>query len=431
MMVDYSVLYLIILAIASLLGFTRILISDKTHRILTYIFIAGFSIYSGIGLAFYPIDHTYLYLCEFIIFILIFIAFAVRSSSIKAKEKSFIFSKGLDRIVDGAPRLITIMTVIYVLTHLFPFIYPEFSIQKIFNFEALVTNYAVTPFYLRVIRQNDMIYQLITTQLRLLAKPFFFIYLYKKRDHALVFMFLFLFPVYLQAMHNSYLSRNEMAVNLAFIIVYLYKEEKINRKMIIAFSMIAVPFILFFFEKLFYSRVGASSGVESIGGSIDNLIRQETTFVKNYYNASNISSKISVFTFLLYVVTLPIPSFLMNIFGFYKPNLAQILTTDITGLLYGDTGYYLILPSVLGEGIIIFDQYFAWAYALILAPLAFLFLRKLKSNKVLTYLMVWYMIDFAREMRGGSQYILSSWINTLVPFAVIIYIFNAFRKTSV
>lgn len=429
MIVDYSVLYLILLAIVSLFGFTRILVKDKTHRILTYIFILGFSVYSGIGLAFYNIDHTFLYLGEFVLFMMIFTVFGIRSSRIEEKNKSFVFSKGLDRVVENSSWFITIMAVIYVLTYIFPLIYPSFNLMEIFNIKALIKNYAVTPFYLRVIRKNDMLYQLITTQLRMLSTPFFFIYLYMKRKNTLLFLLVFLFPIYLETMYNSYLSRNEMAVVFAFIIAYLYKENKMNRKIIIVLILIVVPYILFFFEKLFYSRVGASSGNESIGEGIYNLVIKETTFVKNYDSAADSSSGISIFTFLLYIVTLPIPSFLTNIFGFVKPNLAEALTKNITGLFYGDTGYYLLLPSVLGEGIIIFNEYFAWVYAFVFAPLAFLFLRKLKSNNVLTYLMYWYILDFARQMRGGSQFILSTWINTLVPFAVIIFLFNSFRKS--
>lgn len=428
--INYAMLILLIVFLGISFGVSKLLIKDKGHRVLVYIFLIGFTTYSGIGLTIYEIDEAFMYFLQYIAFIIIFIFFAVGSSNRRYKKMTLL-SNNLTFIIENNPGLISCLTFIYILTFIFPFIYPIFNFLEIFNVNRLISGYKAMSFTIRADRLNNTFYQLITTQLRLIAMPFFYIYLYKNREKSLKFLILFVLPFYLQAINNCYLSRNEIAIIFVFVFAYLIKEKKLNRITAIVITCVAVPYLLYVFGTLFYLRVGAENSFDGFLPVLRDLFSKETNFVFNYSSASNVSDKVNVFQFLLYVITLPIPSGLMKHVGISTPILSQILTYEMIGLRYGDLHYYILLPSILGEGIIIFNKYFAWMYAFIFAPFAVWFLRILKANKALTYLMVWYLVDFARQMRGGSQFIISYWVNTIIPFAIIIFLLSSVKRNKV
>lgn len=422
--INVVVISIIIAFTFMFISLSLVLLKDKFHKILTCIFIIVFTFYSAVGLAFFADKDMHLYLIEYCLFVAVFLVCAIISDQLN-ENASGLFSNDLQNIIDKLPNLLVIMTGIYLFSYIFPFVYPRLELGQIFNVRGLFFNYRTTSFSLRLNRANDSVYQLVTTQIRLLALPFYYMYLYKKRENTFVFMSLFIIPFYLKSVRDFYLSRNEISMILGFIFIYLVLEKKISKKTAIAILLGGIPPLLFAFGKLYYIRKNTLSGLSTFADIICDLFMQEISFVKNYAVCESISSQVNFLDFIIYILTLPIPSSITKLIGFSPPQLAYLLTYEIIGLNFGEQGYYVILPSVLGEGIIVFNQYFAFLYALIFAPIAFWILRKLKSNKHLTYLLVWYILDFTRQLRGGSQYIISSWINILIPFAVIIFLLNS------
>lgn len=406
-----------------LLGY--LLIKKKEMKMLFFIFIVGFYFYSGLGLALHIVEYKYLINLGMSIFSIIFLFFAIYYSY-KTNSKFSLSSK--IKVLDY--KLIYFMMLIHLFTYLFPLLYPNFNLFSIFDFANLVQNYKVLPFATRVFRSNDFLYVLVTVQLRLVSLPFFFIWLYIKRGNPYIFVSMFLLPFYLQTISNFYISRNEVAVIFVFLTVYFYIEKVIHRRLLFAIIVIAIPTTIIVFSQLYFTRVSLEHDYNTIE-SIFVMFRQETAFVLNYSTIIRYNSDVNILQFLLYIFTLPLPFDIMGFFGMQTPNLAQILTFRITGLTYGDSNYFLLLPSVYGEGIMIFNLYFGWLYAFVLAPISFIILRFLARNKLTTYLMIWFLIDYMRQMRGGSQYILAHWINMLVPFILILLLVEALKKTNI
>lgn len=419
--VNYMILSSILIFLVLSFYVTNVTIKDRSHKILVYIFISGFTIYSGIGLSLFEINNSFLYFLQYILFIIIFIFYAIVSSNYFTKTSSII-SNDLTRLVVKVPKLVSFFALIYLLTYVFPYIYPNFQIIEVLNIQKLFLEYSPTKFSDRILRANDSISHLVTSQIRLIAMPFFFIFLYQKRRNIPFFVFLFILPFYLTGVFNGYLSRNVIATIIVFLFIYLIKEKFISKAAGMIITCIAVPLLLYSFGNIFYIRMGLDFGTAGFVPILIDLVSQETSFVKNFSYASQISDQVNVFEFLLYILTLPIPASIISAMGIYTPVFSYLLTEQILGMSYGDPGYYVILPSILGEGIIIFNKYFAWVYALILGFFAFGFLRIFKSNELLSYLLVWYLIDFVRQMRGGSQFIISTWLNLIIPFIIIIYI---------
>ena len=348
---NIDLLFLLIFSVEVIVFFfTGILtIKKREIRILFLIFITGLYFYSGFGLVFYDIPNKYLINFGLIVFSFIFLLFSIYYSN--RKTNKFLLSN-LVKYLDH--RFIWFMMLIHMFTFIFPLIYPEINIFSIFDFTSLVHNYRVLPFETRVFRSNDFLYVLFTVQLRLVTLPFFFMWLYTKKGKPFIFVFMFLLPFYLQTITNLYISRNELSVIFAFLIIYFYTERVFNRKLVIISLLFLLPIIITFFSQLYFTRISLGNNLNLLD-SIIMMFRQETAFVTNYPTIVQYNSDVNIIQFLLYLITLPIPFDVLGLLGLQTPNLAQILTYRVTGLSYGDSNYFLLLPSVYGEGIMIFN----------------------------------------------------------------------------
>ncbi len=421
MLIHFDKLLLISVALVIILLLTKLLVREKYHKIILWILTAGLTWYSVIGLIYYDVSDAYLYILEYFLFLLIVVLCGATSCRLKSVNYSRTFSRQLGIVMDKMPKLVPLMAISYLFCCFFPFVYPAINIAALFDVRGFLNEYQVTSFAVKIARQSDPIYVLVTTQIKLIAMPFFYIYLYQNREKVLKFLLLFLIPIYTTAIQNGYISRNEICVCLAFVIIYFWKEKKLSKWVILACIAIGVPMLLYSLSILFYTRVGGTSSASGFWGIVLDMLFSESSFVKNYQTAAQANCHVSILWFLIYLLTLPLPSgILMQLFNFSQPQLARILTKAIIGIDYGGQGYYVLLPSVLGEGIMLFDKYFAFLYAIVVGVLIFWFLRKLKVNKVLDYYLLYFMLDVLRQMRGGSQYIFSTWITSLVWLAIVI-----------
>ena len=326
-----------------------------------------------------------------------------------------------------------IFTAIYIFTFVFPFLYPKLDILRILDIRVFFNNYhALTSSY-KLQLQNDSIYQFVCTTLRTLSLPWFYIYLYRIRNNSVKFIIIYIIPIYLYAVNFSYISRNEIAVYFVFLYIYMYSENVLSKRVLRIVAIVAVPLIILLFARIFYLREGISSYSLNSSTLFQDLFSKETNFVNNYQRASYLNNSFSTIMFFIYVSTCFIPLSVRSVFGIYEINMARILSNDILNMNYGDRDYYLILPSVLGEGIMVFNEYFAWVYLIIISLFLCYFLKIINRNDSAKYLTIYYIIDVFRQLRGGSQFIISSWIASIIPFTIICYLTRQFviEKRSV
>lgn len=403
-------------------------INDRMYKSLGIVFLTMYCIYSGIGFSFYEIDHEGLFLVQYCLGALVF---AICLYAYRNRVQNYIHRrKNTDEWIFELNNglIIKIMVIVYLLTYVFPFIYPSFRLFDIFHVGELFSNYHSVSSSVKAATKNDAIYQLVCSTLRTLVFPAFYIYLYKIKDKPVKFIILFVLPTYLYAIERYYLFRSDMLVLLVFIFIYLYKEEIFPRSILKLIAGVSVPIVFVLFGALFYIRQGVSVAAFSAKYLVADLISAETSFIKNYNTAADCSGSVSGIMFFIYVLTGFIPMSIKGFFGVKEINLAQVLSNNILGITYGSKNYYLLLPSVLGEGIMVFDKYFAFLYLGIVAIIFGIIFKWVRRNDSQYYLAVFLILDIMRGVRGGSQFIFTTWAARLVPFMFLMLLIRNIYK---
>lgn len=413
---------MILIFTSSVLLFLYVLYNFENDLIYKYFylsFVVGFSIYSGIGII---TEHTYiednalLYIIQFILFMLLFIIGSIIVRKIKFKN----FTLDLDNILN--PKFILFMASIYIITYVYRCIFSGVSIYDFVNIKDLFINYKSTAFSIRVNRRNNSLFNFITNQVASLTMPFFFIHLYNIRKKHLKFIVIYLIPVILRLLADGYLSRNRIAVHILFLLIFIIKEELISKKNSKRLLLVSLPILLIIFANLEFVRSGAVMGYSNFS-MVSKMLASEFGYPKYYDYCNKMSSDYNTINYLIYILIVWIPSNVYKYIGIEVPNLAYEFTEKITGLAYGQSNnYYILLPSVLGEAIILFGNKLACVYGFIYGVFSTTFLKILKSHKILYYYMVYFMLDFFRQFRGGSQYVITFWESQLVPFIIIVAI---------
>ncbi len=400
---------------------------QKDIKTILYLFIAGFTIYSGIGIFMLDIPNSGLYFFQFVLFSASFFIVAY----IKQGKTSNVL-RGTDFVFENYPSLVFFFTVLYIATFFYPFIIGGFTVNDLLDLGKIFINYRATSFSLRLERRSNLLYMIITNQLRTICAPFFYLTLYKYRRNVAKFIGLYLLPILLKTVADSYLSRNNMAVYATFLFIYLVYEGFIGKKTAIIIMACAIPFVGTIFNMLAAVRQGGSFSISftNMGESLYSLLQSECSYPQFYDTCSTMTNPVLTVSFFVYLALVVIPSQAYALIGLQAPNLPYLMTEVVLGMSFGDSGYYILLPSVLGEAIILFGRYFAWIYGIFYALLIVWFLHILSREESLKYLKLFFMLDFFRQFRGGSQYVLSSWLTTIIPFAVIVY-FLSKRKIRI
>ena len=400
-------------------------VKDRVYRIFLFLMILGFTIYSGLGI-FTENENIQQNDLTYIIQFLLFICMFLLGYKIVMKYRIHSYMKELDRIF--ANRLFIIMGYMYIAVYIYKCIYSGVVLSDILNIQKLFVNYSATTFATRVTRNSDSIYSIITNQVTNICAPFFYIMLYNVRKNHKKFLTLYCLPIVLALLSDGYLSRNKIAVYVVFIFIYLVDEKIISKGIAKMIVIGAVPLLLLIFATLESIRSGTVSG-EGMLESIKHMVVSEISYPQYYDNCVAQSKDVSALNFLIYIIVVCIPSQFYSLFGYQTPNLAYSFTKAIIGLSYGQTNnYYILLPSVLGEALMLFGKHFAFVYGFIYGIISTWFLKVLKEHECTKYLMIYFLLDFFRQFRGGSQFVISVWETQIIPMIIIVAIVSTISK---
>lgn len=419
------VLFLITIMLSYI--YTYKYVNDKIYKYYYFLLLMGFVIYSGAGIIseYSKIEqNALLYMIQWILFLIAF--YLASTFVIKFKLKNNFFE--IDKI--ASHKIICILGTVYILTYFYMCISSKVTIQDLFNIKKLFLEYKATPFAIRVERRNNLFYMIMTNQVATVAEPFYYIWLYNLRKKHKIFILLYLTPILLQLLADRYLSRNNIAVYLFFLFIFMIKEKIISKQIAKLLVIFVIPLLLVIFSIL--SDIRLKTTIEfNVIYNIKQLILDEISYPE-YYNYCVIKSKeISILNFIIYIFIVCIPSQIYKIFNFTVPNLAYSFTEAILGLNYGETNnYYILLPSVLGEALMLFGKNFAFMYGFIYGTIATFFLKVLKKNKCLEYLLIFFLLDFFRQFRGGSQYVISTWEAKLIPMLIIAFLVKSSNRKN-
>lgn len=401
-------------------------VKDYRFRWVLLALIGSIFLYSGIGIAFTGVNN--MYLAYYGIFLLCFI---LPSIVVKESVSNKDFSS-IDLFFLKHYRIIKWIAYFYLFLLLLPSIYPEFRLFQPFEVrdmfwetkEKLATD-PVTN---------------IASVISMLIKPFAYAYIVcytckypKGRKHLIYFGLIIL----LSFIQLHYLARNQMVVFAAdfLILAFCLKGNKIiiKKKYIVVFALLVAAAIPFFYAYSFI-RMGHSFDETSLSFTdmAGLLFSEEFCFPKFYDEIiSNTAGykDLSILGYIAYIMFLPIPSFVWG----GKPSIefASLFTYNTIGLSSGDTGYYVLLPSAMGESLMVGGLGFFWLFALITGLVVAVMTKYISKHTTLIYYFFCLIVQFATYGRGGTAGLMPTLINGLLGvFILDIFLSSRKRKTK-
>lgn len=388
------------------LGTVLIFISfkkDTTYRLIIIGIGTSIYIYSGIGISHVGISFSYyfayqLYLVSIMLGFYI-VADTVKSKGIKNKVNIIFKNKRINH------QILVIATVIYFLTKISYLIFPEFRLQNIL-IPPTLNVYGVR--YLSEQFESSSILN-ITSLLGVLTIPFFFILLCNliKSGKKNTVIFLIIFWGYLDYAIYEYLARSDMLTIVVFaylVVQSRIKNFKINLKHIALATIgivIALP-ILYLFEDY---RLTGTVEITNIFSPYVSMFMAETSYPKYYDVLFNSEEIYGIGNYLLWIITLPVPKFIIPIeittFNTYFTNLVDVHLD------------YIVLPSILGESFMIFGKYLFWMHGILLGLIIGITYRILSKYNFTMVIIIYIAVLSFSIGRGGSMQMISFCINSL------------------
>lgn len=404
-------------------------IKNNYKKIYFLFSIASIFLYSGFGLSYEHIESKYI--LHYVIFstvyiISLYLIFKYKltfssSSSADAKVAITTFKK------DNSEELkymwiINIGTVLYLLTYIVFLLIPSIRISHIWN----PPTSSLVGIYDTLDLQHSNVILSISQTIRTFLMPFYMIklYLLKKENKSIRGVLLIIIWAYLDFLSILYIGRYMMLVYLLFIFLYFLSDKDMNLKIKKKYYLLIVACIIAIiplFATYQYSRLGLNIGDLSFLDSLS-ILSDETMFPEHYQSAVELSNNVSPIGYAIWLIILPIP---------FIPDKSAIsllvnreFSTYVLGIEYGHHGYYGLLPSILGEAIIIFNEYFYFIHAIFLALAIGTLCKILIKNKELAVMNTFLAIRLLSFARGGSQGYLGLTINSLVFYFIIKQILN-------
>lgn len=411
--------------------FTKL--SKSLNEKLVYLFITtSLFFYSGFGISYVNVDNKYI--INYIVFLFCFL-FSIRFTLGTGRKSHFVLfnSDDINFSIEKSKTFFKVMAYVYIATLFVYLITPNFRLQEFFS--PPLSN--AIGIHARAANKNSI--NQIADTLRYAVRPFFMVYLYLlvENNKKSSFFILIILWIYLEYLQLGYLSRYQMIIYLFFVIlsteIINYGELKLSRKtkfIILITMLFSVPILVAFLSL----RMGNVVEFEGFFNSVKILIDGETYYPTYYDRINSGSWNISPITFIIWLIFLPIPSFIWSNKPYVDPSYA--LTTDVYSV-YGmilsksDANYYNSLPSMLGESMMIFGNEFYFMEAIIVGFFIGLYFRFLFRSKKLNVLTLYMTLMLLTLGRGGATSYMSGLINgTIVLILWIIFTKYAFKKLT-
>lgn len=429
---DFDLITLITIAVVTFL-IIYVLAYKAKKEIKLIIYIAGLTVclYSGLGISFENVtDYYVFYYYTFLVCLLACIRISasqrivikVGSNRIGGNNRET--SSHLDYYLDKGKKVIGILAIVFLASSFIPLIYPTFRPLDMFNFSAFTS---VGIHARRVERSLNIIVKLCDS-INTVTLPFFLVHLYNlvEKKKGIIGVLLIIFWYLTEFGQFNYLGRYQLVVMLGFLFVYVIIVRKGEFKLSLSILVIIIVVVLFSLPLLVSFtdiRLGRTTDSMSIMNSVLELFNSECDYPKYYDLCASNAGIISSIDFILWIICLPIPSVIWS----SKP--AVYISQTFTELALGRTsitasGYYNVLPSILGESFLIFGKAFFFLEAIIIGVLIGLYFRFFLKSKKLSVLTAYMTILIATLGRGGAQ----SYIPTLISGTFFLLLFVVIVK---
>lgn len=429
---DINILLLILVSTAIIYLISYFYTPQSNRRLYLTFITCSVLIYSGMGIAFEEVDNKYLvkYLAFISVLLITLLLFFKLNTSNNFSNQPLITT--LDLTLDSFKWVYFLLSLVYILSLFIHLLVPVVRISDLWNppSSSLLNIFARRD----DARANIILY--FADFINITLKPFFFIYLYllKKSKKTLSLSLWILVWVYLDYLKLGYMGRSDMIAYAIFIFfIFILNTEKgfqLRKRHLYAIIIgiiLTVPF-LHWYESF---RLGSNVVDTSFKDSFMELFKVETDYPKYFSSIEYMTEYISPLDYYLWLVALPIPTVLMP--NKYSLGINAIFSSALLGVSRGQYGYYVILPSILGEAFMVYSMSLYWIHAIIIGILVGYICRLSEKSKALTILNIYYAVNLLEVGRGGSQGYFGEVINgslSLVLFALILKLMTRKYKQS-
>jgi len=409
---------------------------NAIEKTCVYLFIIAHTFYSGIGIARPKTDD--IYLIHYTVFMICLVAglrfglFLLR----KKEESPVIQSLGTE-----LTRIAKVGTILYFIVMLLPLVYP---VNRLSDLVRVVINIR-NIFERRTAYKADIITYALYT-LKLILLPLVYVYISRIRSTVKIVIILAA-TLYLEVVQLGYIGRSGLLSQLFIIIgcVIIHRTgrsvgrvreketirtDTADRKMwkgirrLILVTAVGLILGMPLLQDFAAYRSGGTSTM-SDEESIQKLIHVETGFPLHYSYCEEYAvdaeqaENFSATRYLKWIATLPIPKFTSS--SADAVNINYRFSELRTGNLYGTRYFYVLLPSLLGEGILLYGSWFYWIHGLFIGWMVALVIRFLSSVRSLRYWAVYIALSIVLMARGGSQ----GAISVIINYSLIVWVFLA------
>lgn len=436
---SFSVSMLILISILTVFMAWLIVRGEPQNCKIVYFFIIiGVFMYSGVGIAYESVDDTYVVYYAIFLFALLFsIKFIFHIKKGYGSKRTILYQKRLKSTIDedidvaADSIVVKLLAILYLCTLAIYLFVPSFRIMDFFrpHFANIVIN---NVYATNAANQSNIILKLAST-LNIMSLPFFCVYIYHliENNKKTKGVLLIVLSIYLDFLQKNYLGRYKMVilfVYVFFVIAFVRKEQfKIDMKKLGILGlmlMASVPFLYSFISL----RSGGTINQISFIDSLELLLESEVYYPKYYDICSSIFSENGSLglRFIIYLICLPIPSIVFP--GKPTVNASFYLTYAETGRWFGDANYTSCLPSVVGEGMIIWGPMLIFLHGIVLGVVIGIFFRFLMRYKSLTVLYIYYAVNLLALGRGGAESYLSGLVNGTIILILWVFILKKYRQ---
>ena len=437
MNVDYFILCIISVITIVITYVSTHYEKDRQYKLIYLFFAFSFFMYSGVGIAIDTVSNIYILHYSLFLFLTLFFVSVTKKFVIGAKhhsysskiEKTYKVQK-VERYVDEHPKVITLLTVFFLLTIVVTLIYPT---NRLFLYFRPPVLSLAGIFDKQATTQNDVVLKLMQS-VNVFLMPFFFIQIHSliKKKKKLLAVLLVFFWAYSKMLSTEYMSRNEMLKIVIFIVLIATTyNEKTNEYMLSLRHYIVLGVLVLMAVPLLAAYTGyrqtGSLNIGSFEESIRYIIESECYYPEYFQRIKDTGSMISPITYFLWILFLPIPSIIWR----GKPTIAinDTFTYSMYHITSAEATYSVSLPSLLGESFCIFGFEFFWIEAVVFGAILSLVMKWFKKYDYLRAYSLYYVVNLLTLARGGSQGYLSGLINGCVGLVLFnMYILHSYKR---
>lgn len=394
---------------------------ESQRTILTLLNISIY-VYSGIGTCYKEVNNIYiLYFLIFIASVDISIVLSFRHSRKHSTEITTI-----DYIYKRSPKLLMMLSILMYIMIIINLIFPEVIIHKLWQPDL----FTLMGFFERTedIRNNNISY--LTNIMKINLLPFFFMYLYylKQEKKSIKVILLVTLWIYMDFTVIGYIGRYQMIIySILLFLIYFEKNGSVKKR----FWIIAgVIFLLTIPLLLAYESIRLGVLVNNNSTYIEKfkiLAQKESNYPQYYSFLSTLKIEGIIIQYFTWFFTLFIPK---RIIPINQIVINDLFTFYISGLTRGMRGFCIYLPSILGEAILIYGDYFFWIHGLFIGiTIGFLY-NVFSKSKSLLFWNYYLAVNILTIGRGGTQGFFSTIISSMLLTVIVAFIVKSSKGYS-